>query len=202
MLRRQKEGDSILRRQDLSESVNYSVQKREDDLPTVDDIMKCPLSKFIYFAANDCGYTGTRKELVVNWIHPLFLKAKSEASKEDKFHSQNLEEFHNNMKLGLEHKKFYHLMVNMFAVNWTGNKGSQHTVAKCEFVLVAMCLVTKFTAFRQVKIATDHSAKSSTGRSEALIYRFTNQRNYLIRLSSSLISPTPALAKSPLLHSH
>ena len=45
--------------------------------------MKCPLSKFIHFAAMDCGYKGTRRNLVVNWIHPLFLKAKSEASKED-----------------------------------------------------------------------------------------------------------------------
>ena len=50
---------------------------------TVEDIMDCPLSKFIHFAANDCGYSGSRLELVTNWIHPLFLKARSEASKED-----------------------------------------------------------------------------------------------------------------------
>jgi hypothetical protein len=49
----------------------------------VEALMSCPLSKFIHFAANDCGYNGTRFELIANWVHPLFLKAKSEASKED-----------------------------------------------------------------------------------------------------------------------
>ena len=33
--------------------------------------------------ANDCGYNGTQLELVCNWVHPLFLKAKSAASRED-----------------------------------------------------------------------------------------------------------------------
>ncbi len=45
--------------------------------------MACSFSKFIHFAANDCGYKGTRYGLIANWVHPLFLKAKSEASKED-----------------------------------------------------------------------------------------------------------------------
>jgi hypothetical protein len=55
----------------------------ELEIPTVEALMACPLSKFIHFAANDCGYRGTRYELIANWVHPLFLKAKSEASKED-----------------------------------------------------------------------------------------------------------------------
>jgi hypothetical protein len=55
----------------------------EMEIPTVEGLMACPLSKFIHFAANDCGYKGTRCELNANWVHPLFLKAKSEASKED-----------------------------------------------------------------------------------------------------------------------
>ena len=38
------------------------------------------MSRFITFAANSCGYSGTTKELIVNWVHPLFLKAKAEAS--------------------------------------------------------------------------------------------------------------------------
>ena len=46
-------------------------------------LMACPLSKYIHFAANDCGYKGSRYELIANWVHPLFLKAKSEARKED-----------------------------------------------------------------------------------------------------------------------
>ena len=55
----------------------------EIEVPTVESLMACPLSKFIHFAANDCGYTGSRYELIANWVHPLFLKAKTEASKED-----------------------------------------------------------------------------------------------------------------------
>jgi hypothetical protein len=59
------------------------MQQSEMDIPTVEALMTCPLSKYIHFAANDCGYKGTRYELIANWVHPLFLKAKSEASKED-----------------------------------------------------------------------------------------------------------------------
>ena len=53
------------------------------EVPSVEALMACPLSKYIHFAANDCGYKGSRYELIANWVHPLFLKAKSEASKED-----------------------------------------------------------------------------------------------------------------------
>ena len=57
--------------------------RAEVEVPTVEALMASPLSKFIHFAANDCGYSGTRMELIANWVHPLFLKAKSEANKED-----------------------------------------------------------------------------------------------------------------------
>jgi len=50
---------------------------------TVDEIMHSSLGKFIEFASNDCGYDGSFKELICNHIHPLFLKAKAAASKED-----------------------------------------------------------------------------------------------------------------------
>ena len=52
-------------------------------IPTVDTLMACPLSKFIHFAANNSRYKGTRYGLIANCVHPLFLKVKSEASKED-----------------------------------------------------------------------------------------------------------------------
>jgi len=55
----------------------------EHDIPTVAELMESPLARFITLAANDCGYGGSTKELIVNWVHPLFLKAKAEASKED-----------------------------------------------------------------------------------------------------------------------
>ena len=57
--------------------------RAEVDVPSVESLMASPLSRFIHFAANDCGYGGTRHELIANWVHPLFLKAKSEASKSD-----------------------------------------------------------------------------------------------------------------------
>ena len=57
--------------------------RAEVEVPTVEALMASPLSKVIHFAANDCGYSGTRMELIANWVHPLFLKAKSEANKED-----------------------------------------------------------------------------------------------------------------------
>ena len=76
-------GDAMLRAQSLSQSIKHSVDPKSDDLPSIEDIMKCPLSNFIHFAANDCGYRGTKRNLIVNWIHPLFLRAKSAASKED-----------------------------------------------------------------------------------------------------------------------
>ncbi len=55
----------------------------EVEVPTIEALMACPISKFIHFAANDCGYTGTCYELIANWVHPLFLKAKCKSSKED-----------------------------------------------------------------------------------------------------------------------
>ena len=53
------------------------------DVPSVEYLMDCPLSNFIHLAAKDCGYSGSRKDIVTGWIHPLFLKARAEASKED-----------------------------------------------------------------------------------------------------------------------
>ena len=44
--------------------------------------MKCIMAKFITFSANDCGYSGSTKDLIVSWVYPLFLKAKTAASKE------------------------------------------------------------------------------------------------------------------------
>ena len=86
MAKRRFEGDAMLRAQSLSQAISFSSSPRvkvPDDLPSIEDIMNCPLSKFIHFAANDCGYCGSRRDLIVNWVHPLFLKAKSSASKED-----------------------------------------------------------------------------------------------------------------------
>ncbi len=54
-----------------------------DGIPTVADLMDSPLAQYITLAANDCGYSGTAEELIVSYVHPLFLKAHSAASKLD-----------------------------------------------------------------------------------------------------------------------
>ena len=55
----------------------------QDYIPSIQELLDSPLSNFITLAANDCGYSGTTKELIVNHVHPLFLQAKAAASKED-----------------------------------------------------------------------------------------------------------------------
>jgi len=52
-------------------------------IPNVADLLASPLAKYITFAANDCGYSGKAEELIVTYVHPLFLKAHSAASKAD-----------------------------------------------------------------------------------------------------------------------
>jgi hypothetical protein len=52
-------------------------------IPTAADLLASPLAKYISLAANDCGYSGPAKELIVSYVHPLFLKAHSAASKAD-----------------------------------------------------------------------------------------------------------------------
>ena len=59
------------------------LQAMSTEVPTVEELLESPLAKFIHLAANECGYNGTRYELICNWVHPLFLKARSAASKED-----------------------------------------------------------------------------------------------------------------------
>jgi len=54
-----------------------------DQCPTVAELMASPLARYITLAANDCGYSGPAEELIVDYVHPLFLKAKSSASRED-----------------------------------------------------------------------------------------------------------------------
>jgi hypothetical protein len=78
-----KRGEYRKRMAKRREQADSLMLQSEIDVPTVEALMACPLSRFIHFAANECGYKGTRYELIANWVHPLFLKAKSEASKED-----------------------------------------------------------------------------------------------------------------------
>ena len=49
----------------------------------VADLMEVTLARFITVAVNDCVFQGTTKEFIGNLVHPLFLKANAEASKEN-----------------------------------------------------------------------------------------------------------------------
>ena len=70
MARRKEIGDMALNTMEMNAS-------------TVAELMSSPLAKFIHLAAKNCGYRGSKKEIFFSWVHPLFLKAKSAASKED-----------------------------------------------------------------------------------------------------------------------
>ena len=47
------------------------------------EFMASPLSKYVALASNNCGYSGTSEELIINYVHSLFLKAKAAAIRED-----------------------------------------------------------------------------------------------------------------------
>ena len=72
-------------RQNLKENGDFllSMLSMTDGIPTVADLMDSPLAQYFTLAANDCGYSGTAEELIVSYVHPLFLKAHSAASKLD-----------------------------------------------------------------------------------------------------------------------
>jgi hypothetical protein len=53
------------------------------ECPTVDELLGSSFSRFVHWAATDCGYTGTVESMVTSWLHPLMLHAKSSASKDD-----------------------------------------------------------------------------------------------------------------------
>jgi hypothetical protein len=55
----------------------------KDSLPSISDLTNSPLSKYITLAATDCGYDGTAEELIVSYVHHLFLRAHLAASKLD-----------------------------------------------------------------------------------------------------------------------
>jgi hypothetical protein len=62
---------------------SLSMMTMTDGIPTVAELMDNTLAKYITLAANECGYDGTAEELIVSYVHLLFLKAQSAASKED-----------------------------------------------------------------------------------------------------------------------
>ena len=64
-------------------SITLNYMHLADSIPTISELLEIPIFKSITLAANDCGYEGTTKDLIVNYVHPLFLKAKSATSNAD-----------------------------------------------------------------------------------------------------------------------
>ena len=52
-------------------------------VPSVDALINSDLDKFVHFAASDAGFDGTIESMVVNWLHPLMLQAKTRSNAED-----------------------------------------------------------------------------------------------------------------------
>ena len=46
-----------------------------DDLPAIIEVINSPLDKFTPFYANNCGYSSSTNDLMVNWVYPLFKKS-------------------------------------------------------------------------------------------------------------------------------
>jgi hypothetical protein len=55
----------------------------DNTLPAITDLLASSFAKYITLTSNDCGYSGLVTELIVSYVHPLFLKAHSAATKAD-----------------------------------------------------------------------------------------------------------------------
>jgi len=54
-----------------------------DGIPTMAKLMDSPIAQYITLAANVCVYSVTSEDLILNYVHTLFLKTHSAASKLD-----------------------------------------------------------------------------------------------------------------------
>ena len=69
----------------LKDGSNMTVESMhlDDSILTIKELLDSPIYKFITLAANYCGYLGSSEDLIVNHVHPLFLKSKAAASAKD-----------------------------------------------------------------------------------------------------------------------
>ena len=51
-----------------------------DNIPTIAELLDSPTSNFISLDANECVYEVSTEDLIVNYVNPLFMKAKAAAS--------------------------------------------------------------------------------------------------------------------------
>lgn len=76
-------------RQEESDKLLAAINEFGKEDPSIAEIRSGLLAKFIDIAAKDSGYTGNAKELLLNYVHLLFLKARAEASKGDNLELHN-----------------------------------------------------------------------------------------------------------------
>ena len=63
--------------------VNEKLGTMDWEVPDENTPMNDDITKFVHFAASDCGFDGTVEALVVNWLHPLMLAAKTAGTSDD-----------------------------------------------------------------------------------------------------------------------
>ena len=49
----------------------FSNVKVEENLPAVADILENQIAKYMNIYANNCGYSATAEEIIVNYVHTL-----------------------------------------------------------------------------------------------------------------------------------
>ena len=64
-------------------SMTLKYMHLEDSITTIAELLNSPIYNFVTLVINDCGYEGTTEYLIVNYVHPLSLKAKAAASQAD-----------------------------------------------------------------------------------------------------------------------
>ena len=52
---------------DSNKTVNY--MHLDDIIPTIKELLESQISKFITLAENDCGYSETSEDIIVNHVH-------------------------------------------------------------------------------------------------------------------------------------
>ena len=55
----------------------------EWEVPTPEALLHSDISRFVHFAARDCGSDWTIESLVVNWLNPMMLQAKLKSNPAD-----------------------------------------------------------------------------------------------------------------------
>ena len=59
------------------------ILKFVEQCPTLAELVDITLDNYITIAANNCGYNVTAEDLIVNYVHSFFLKAKPDKSQEE-----------------------------------------------------------------------------------------------------------------------